>query len=142
MCVHELCNEYVPHTQVTRYLQVQVKRVLSIILLTAAAFFGVTGFAYAEEVCEASWYGPGLQGNLMANEKPFNMDDPTVVAHKTYPLGTVLRITNLENGKSIRVVVQDRGPYIQGRCVDLSKAAAAKLGYLNAGTARVSVVRL
>lgn len=119
-----------------------VVRVLLTILLTSAASFGVTGFAYAEEVCEASWYGPGFQGDDMANGEPFNMNDPTVVAHKTYPLGTAVRVTNLENGKSIRGIVQDRGPYIKGRCVDLSKAAAAELGYLNAGTARVSVVRL
>jgi rare lipoprotein A (peptidoglycan hydrolase) len=92
--------------------------------------------------CEASWYGPGLQGNTMANGETFDMDDPTVVAHKSYPFGTLLRVTNLNNGKSIVLEVQDRGPYAAGRCVDLSRAAAKRIGVYtgpSSGTAPVKV---
>lgn len=117
----------------------QVKRVLSSALLCVVGFFGVSGSAYAEEYCRASWYGPGFNGNDMANGVPFNQDDPTVVAHKTLPFGTRLRVHNLDNGRSIDVIVQDRGPYVAGRCVDLSKGAATQLGMINAGTARVRV---
>ena len=94
------------------------------------------------EVCEASWYGPGFQGNDMANGQRFDMNDITVVAHKTLPFGTRLRVTNLDNGESIVVEVQDRGPFIAGRCVDLSRAGAIELGYYcgpRCGTARVRV---
>lgn len=102
---------------------------------------GAPCYAYAKTVtCEASWYGPGFQGKKMANGKPFDMDDADIVAHKTYEFGTALRITNLDNGKSITAVVQDRGPFIEGRCVDLSKAGALKLGFT--GTANVSVTKL
>lgn len=116
-----------------------MKRVLSAALLCAVSFFGVSGSAYAEEYCRASWYGPGLEGNDMANGRPFNPNDPTVVAHKTLPFGTRLRVHNLDNGRSVDVIVQDRGPFVSGRCVDLSRGAATKLGMINAGTARVRV---
>lgn len=94
------------------------------------------------ETCEASWYGPGFQGNPMANTKRFDMNDITVVAHKEHPFGTVLLITNLENGAQLFSVVQDRGPFIPGRCVDLSRAGARALGFYcgsNCGTVPVRV---
>jgi rare lipoprotein A (peptidoglycan hydrolase) len=94
------------------------------------------------ETCEASWYGPGFQGNPMANTKPFDMNDVTVVAHKEHPFGTVLKITNLENGRQLFAVVQDRGPFIPGRCVDLSRAGARALEFYcgaNCGTTPVRV---
>jgi len=115
-----------------------VTRVLCTTLLALAVSFSVTGYASAE-TCRASWYGPGFHGKQMANGDRFSQNDASVVAHKSLPFGTEVRVTNLDNGKSIRVVVQDRGPYIKGRCVDLSKAAAAKLGFINAGTAKVRV---
>jgi rare lipoprotein A len=75
----------------------------------------------------------------MANGERFNMHDPSIVAHRSLPFGTRLRITNLTNGKSIRAVVKDRGPFVHGRCVDLSRSGAAQLGYLGTGTTTVSV---
>lgn len=120
----------------------QVKRVLSAILLALAVSFGVTGFASADELCKASWYGPGFHGNTMANGDRFNQNDPTVVAHKSLPFGTKVLINNLDNGKSIVAVVQDRGPFHKGRCVDVSKAGGVKLGLIGPGTARVRVQRL
>ena len=100
---------------------------------------GVSGTAYAESsTCKASWYGPGFQNKKMANGERFNQNDPSVVAHKSYAFGTRLRVTNKANGRKITVTVKDRGPYAGGRCLDFSKAAASKLGFLNAGTATVS----
>ncbi len=94
------------------------------------------------ETCKASWYGPGLQGNDMANGDTFDMNDITVVAHKTLPFGTVLIVTNLNNGAVLAVEVQDRGPHVKGRCVDLSRAGSKALGFYcgpKCGTAPVSV---
>lgn len=94
------------------------------------------------ETCEASWYGPGLQGNKMANGNRFDMNDPTVVAHKELPFGTILIVTNNMNGKELAVMVQDRGPFIRNRCIDLSRAGAQALGYYSgprSGTTDVTI---
>lgn len=94
------------------------------------------------EVMKASWYGPGFQGKDMANGEPFNMNAYTV-AHKTLPLGTCLKLTNLENGRIVnRVEVTDRGPYIKGRQLDVSKAVAQHLGFIGAGTAKLQAVKV
>jgi rare lipoprotein A len=81
----------------------------------------------------------------MANGEPFDMHDPTIAAHRKYPFGTVLRVKNLETGVTHTVVVQDRGPYTDdpSRTLDLSKAAARRLGFLENGIAnlRVTVLR-
>ena len=65
-------------------------------------------------------------------------------AHKSYPLGTKVRVTNLENGKSIKLVINDRGPFVKGRIIDLSYKAARKLDFVNQGTTkvRIDVIRL
>jgi rare lipoprotein A (peptidoglycan hydrolase) len=88
---------------------------------------------------KCSWYGESFQGRKMANGNLFNMNDSTIVAHKSFPFGTPLRITNPINGKSIIVTVQDRGPYIAGRDIDLSYAAAKKLGVYEIGVAMVKM---
>ncbi len=75
----------------------------------------------------------------MANGEVFNMNDPTVVAHKEFPFGTLLRVTNLNTDLSVVVEVQDRGPFKPGRCVDLSRAAAQKIGLYESGVAPVQV---
>lgn len=84
----------------------------------------------------ASWYGEQFHGKLTANGETYDMHDFTA-AHRTLPLGTVVRVTNLDNGKSVEVRVNDRGPYVKGRMIDLSYAAAVKLGYADKGTANV-----
>ncbi len=76
---------------------------------------------------EASWYGPGFQGRKTASGERFNTNEMTA-AHKTLPFGTVLKVTNLSNDKFVVVTVNDRGPYVGGRIIDLSKAAKDELG--------------
>jgi rare lipoprotein A (peptidoglycan hydrolase) len=87
---------------------------------------------------EASWYGPGLQGKKTASGDSFDQTK-LIAAHKTFPLGSKAKATNLKNGNSVEVEIKDRGPFVEGRIIDLSKAAAEKLGIVNAGTAPVQV---
>jgi len=84
----------------------------------------------------ASWYGDDFNDRLTASGEKFNMNSMTA-AHRTLPLNTVVRVTNLENGKTVLVRINDRGPYAKGRIIDLSAAAARKLGMRDEGTARV-----
>ncbi len=89
----------------------------------------------------ASWYGNGFQGHLTASGQVYDMYKMTA-AHKTLPLGSVVRVTNLSNGKSVVVTINDRGPYVPGRIIDLSKSAAQALGMLPTGTAKVKITIL
>ncbi len=86
----------------------------------------------------ASWYGPGFHGKKTANGERYDMYTMTA-AHKTLPLGTRVKITNLSNRKSIIVRINDRGPFHGGRIIDLSKRAAQQLGILEDGSARVHI---
>lgn len=86
----------------------------------------------------ASWYGPNFHGKSTANGETFDQNELTA-AHKTLPLPSIVRVTNLENGKSLIVRVNDRGPYAHGRIIDLSKRSAELLGFKNQGTAKVRV---
>jgi peptidoglycan lytic transglycosylase len=89
-------------------------------------------------VGEASWYGPGFNGKTTASGGLFDETKMTA-AHKTLPLGSKAKVTNLQNGKSVEVEINDRGPYREGRIIDLSHAAAKALGIGDNGIARVSV---
>ena len=90
------------------------------------------------ETGEASWYGPGFHGKKTASGERYNQNAFTA-AHKTLPFGTRLKVTNLDNGLSTTVVVNDRGPFKKGRIIDLSNAAAKKLKMVGTGTARVRI---
>ena len=92
----------------------------------------------ATESGEASWYGRDHQGRSTASGEPFDMHKLTA-AHPTLPFGTYLLVTNLRNGRSVRVRVNDRGPGVPGRIIDLSYAAAETLDYLAAGLAPVRI---
>ena len=87
---------------------------------------------------EASYYADKFHGRKTASGEVFNMYSMTC-AHKTLPFGTVLRVTNLGNSKTVDVRVNDRGPFVKGREIDLSKAAAQKLDMIKSGTARVKI---
>ena len=86
----------------------------------------------------ASWYGPGFHGRKTASGERFDQNDLTA-AHRKLPLGSEVKVTNLENGRSITVEINDRGPYAKGRVLDLSKAAARKLGMMENGVAKVRI---
>lgn len=87
---------------------------------------------------EASWYGEFHQGKPMANRRPFRMMQATV-AHRTLPLGSVVEVHNLRNGRKARAEVTDRGPYARGRVLDVSKGMAQRLDMLRPGTAPVEI---
>jgi rare lipoprotein A len=87
---------------------------------------------------KASWYGPRFHGKKTANGDIFDQGKLTA-AHKTLPLGTKAIVTNLENGQSVEVEINDRGPYVPGRMIDVSYAAAKKLGFVKSGVAPVEV---
>ncbi|MCU0365452.1 MAG: septal ring lytic transglycosylase RlpA family protein [Ignavibacteriaceae bacterium] len=87
---------------------------------------------------KASWYGPKFHGRNTANGEVYDQMALTA-AHKHLSFGTLLKITNPKNGKSVIVRINDRGPYIEGRELDLSKGAAIELGILEKGVARVKV---
>nr|WP_245198342.1 septal ring lytic transglycosylase RlpA family protein [Jiella mangrovi] len=86
----------------------------------------------------ASYYGARFHGRRTANGERFNMNAMTA-AHKSLPFGTKVRVTNRRNGKSVVVRINDRGPYAHGRVIDLSKAAAARIGMVRSGTAPVKI---
>jgi rare lipoprotein A len=89
----------------------------------------------------ASWYGQQHHGRRTASGELYDMNKLTA-AHRTFPFGTRLRVTNVENGRSVVVRVNDRGPHVDGRILDLSHHAAATLGMIEAGVARVEAVVL
>jgi rare lipoprotein A len=86
----------------------------------------------------ASWYGRKFHGRLTSSREPYNMYAMTA-AHRSLPLPTWVRVTNLDNGRSVVVKVNDRGPFADGRIIDLSYAAASKIGMVDKGVARVEV---
>jgi rare lipoprotein A len=87
---------------------------------------------------QASWYGPGFAGRPTASGVIFRPWKKTA-AHPSLPLGTVARVTRVDNGKSVRVIINDRGPYADGRIIDLSKRSARKLDMLEVGVVTVEV---
>jgi rare lipoprotein A len=91
-----------------------------------------------DELGIASWYGDAFQLRATASGEPFDMYMPSA-AHKTLPLQSIVEVTNLENGRRIQVRINDRGPFVDGRIIDLSRAAAEDLGMLKTGVARVRV---
>jgi rare lipoprotein A len=91
-----------------------------------------------DETGIASWYGEQFHGKYTANGETFDLNQMTA-AHRTLPMPTVVRVTNLENGRSIEVRVNDRGPYARGRIIDLSRRSAQLLGFEGQGTAKVRV---
>lgn len=107
-------------------------------LLTACAGVGASGGSGPVERGQASWYGPGLHGNTTASGERFNMNAMTA-AHRTLPFGTRVRVTRTDNGKSVVVRINDRGPFVDGRIIDLSRRAARKIDMERIGVAPVEV---
>src|SRR5256712_8743963 len=90
------------------------------------------------QVGVASWYGPGFHGNRTANGEIYDQYELTA-AHPSLPLGRRVMVSNLENGRAVQVRVNDRGPFVDGRAIDLSYAAARTIGMVGPGTVRVRI---
>ena len=93
------------------------------------------------ETGNASWYGPKFHGRLTSNREKYDMESMTA-AHKTLPFNTWVKVENLDNGRQAMVRINDRGPFVDSRIIDLSKAGARKLGMIGPGTAKVRVTAL
>jgi rare lipoprotein A len=108
----------------------------------AYAVKGVTYYPHVDyaydQVGTASWYGEQFQGRYTANGEVFDLNEITA-AHTTLPLPSVVEVVNLQNGRALRIRVNDRGPFVQGRIIDLSRRAAQLLGFEGAGTTSVRV---
>lgn len=87
---------------------------------------------------QASWYGPGFHGKKTASGEIFDQGKLTA-AHKTIPLGTKAKVTNLQNGNTVQVEINDRGPYVGQRVIDVSRAAANALGFVESGLTLVRI---
>lgn len=111
--------------------------VAALVLLTSCALFRRQAPPEpGGQVVIVSWYGPGFHGHQTASGERFDQNDLTA-AHRSLPFGTRVLVTNLANGRSVTVRVNDRGPHHRGRSLDLSRAAARRLGIEHRGTARV-----
>ena len=99
--------------------------------------FSISAIAGTEDGI-ASYYADSLDGNLTASEEPYDRNALTA-AHRTLAFGTKVKVTNLDNGKSVIVRINDRGPHTSGRIIDVSGAAADKLGLRDVGTAKVKL---
>jgi len=114
----------------TLYLISVVAMIGAILLLQVAGPYYEVGIA--------SWYGPGFQGNRTSNGEVYDMYGISA-AHKTLPFGTIVRVVDLDTDSSLVVRINDRGPFIEGRIIDLSKGAAEKLGIVDKGIAHVGL---
>ncbi len=100
-------------------------------------YYPAEDYSYSETGI-ASWYGPGFHGKKTGNGETYDQNDITA-AHRTLPMPSIVKVTNLENGRELKVRINDRGPYAHGRIIDLSRRSAQLLGVDQVGTARVKV---
>ena len=123
-----------------------IRTTIAAVALALTVFAGAPSAAFAHEAATvtkvlsgpASWYGPGFHGRKTANGERFDQHELTA-AHRTLPFGTVIRVTNQRNGKSVVVRVNDRGPFAGKRVLDLSKGAAKEIGMVKSGVAPVKI---
>jgi rare lipoprotein A len=109
----------------------------TLFFLSGFYFFMCTSFAQVQ-TGKASFYADKFEGTPTASGEKYKHNKLTA-AHKSLPFGTKVRVTNLANNQSVEVIVNDRGPYVENRVIDLSKSAADKLGFINQGLAEVKV---
>lgn len=111
-------------------------------LLLLLLLLNLTTPTYAKnkkiQIGKGSWYGKEFHGKLTASGERYNMYDFTA-AHRTFPFNSMVKVTNLKNGFSVIVRINDRGPYRKGRIIDLSYLAAKKLGYVKKGVAKLKI---
>lgn len=116
-----------------------MKSFYTFVLLTSFLVFGgatIINESNATGSGVASWYGGKFHGKLTASGDVYNMNEFTA-AHKTLPFGTKLRVTNKNNGKSVIVEINDRGPFVKSRVLDLSKAAFEEIGDIDQGVMNI-----
>lgn len=138
-----------------RLIRSEILLVLGMLSLSCQSCFPVAGLSPSDAVeaarqspktdqtvlrqsGKASWYGPGFHGKLTASGETYD-ESAMTAAHNWLPLGSRARVTNLQNGRSVEVTINDRGPFAAGRIIDLSRAAARALGILHVGVATVRV---
>lgn len=119
------------------FLSIRASISLLLLLLTTSGCISFRHPAY-DIVGEASWYGKPYHGRQAANGEVYNMNKLTA-AHKTLPFETMVRVTNLWNGRHVDVRITDRGPFVEGRIIDLSYKAAKKLDMVEDGVAPVGL---
>ncbi|MFY7778434.1 MAG: septal ring lytic transglycosylase RlpA family protein [Elstera sp.] len=105
--------------------------------INGVTYYPSEDFNY-DESGVASWYGPGFHAKLTANGEDYDQNEMTA-AHRTLPMPSFVRVTNLDNGRTVVLRINDRGPYARGRIIDISRRGAQLLGFDQAGTARVRV---
>lgn len=114
---------------------------LKILLLTLLLFLSCSANAHTKnktQIGMGSWYGKKFHGRTTANGEKYNMYEYTA-AHRTLPFNSIVEVTNLRNNRKIKVRINDRGPYVKKRIIDLSYLAAKKLGYVNKGVAKLKL---
>jgi len=114
-----------------------VATLLGVAPAAASSYDGVDEYP-PSKAGHASYYGPGFHGRKMSNGDRFDSAALTA-AHRTLPMGTKVRVTNLHNGRSVLVTITDRGPFIRNREIDLSEGAARELQMVNRGVAQVLI---
>lgn len=117
------------------------KKIVVAAALVTGLFASIPVASAADQCGGASWYGPGFHGKKTASGQKFN-ENAMTAAHRTLPFGTKVQVTDQRTGKSINVTINDRGPFHGSRIIDLSKAAAARLGTKNAGVGKVCLTRV
>lgn len=115
--------------------------VVLLIFISSACAINPAEKHFYREIGVASYYAKSLHGHSTASGERYNMHAFTA-AHRKLPFGTVVMVTNLKNNKSVKVKINDRGPFVKGRIIDLSTAAAKKIGLLTEGVAKVKIVAL
>lgn len=120
-----------------------IKHIVAAAVLATGCLSFVAGevLAGGDQCGGASWYGPGFNGKRAASGEIFDQNAMTA-AHKTLPFGTKVKVIDQRTGKSVLVKINDRGPYHGSRIIDLSKAAATKLGLVAKGTGKVCIARV
>jgi rare lipoprotein A len=110
------------------------------LVLILSFFLPLSGLSFERYIQygNASWYGRKFHGKKTASGERFNKQSFTG-AHKQLPFGTIIRVTNLRNGRDVYVRINDRGPFVSGRIVDISRAAAEAIGFRKRGVAKVRV---
>lgn len=123
-----------------RYLWPAIVGALQGLILFVAIILAMPARAAAEEGI-ASFYGGRLHGGPTASGERFNQNAMTA-AHRRLPLGSRVKVTNIANGKTVMLRINDRGPFVRGRIIDVSRGAAGQLGFVARGLARVRVERV